>query len=297
MIKRLGGTCVLVLGVLAFAGAAFAGNGNGNGNGNGSGTGAPGNSATAPGQVKKDASAGADAAAATTTTATTTTTADAGAGPTDGVKPSNDTAHDTHAAASSDETKKYGNGQTAGQIAIKRGAAPSTLLHGPGNSQPHKAAPCGRWHEVDVHALKSRRNGTCGGSTPQPSPTPTPTPSPGPGGPSTTTDTPMHPTGDPGTTPKGGRHATGGESTRTSTKKRQGVLAGVERVGRSETLPFTGQPLWLAVLIGLLLLLTGLGLRKIRTAESLVESRRERSAGPRDAARGSDRSGGGRAGR
>jgi len=64
--------------------------------------------------------------------------------------------HDTHAAASSDKTKKYGNGKTAGQIAIQNGAAPTAILHGPGNSQPHKVAPCTGGDEVDVHALKSK---------------------------------------------------------------------------------------------------------------------------------------------
>src|SRR5207247_10324218 len=80
-----------------------------------------------------------------------------------GVTPPNDTANDTHAAASSTKTKLYGNGKTAGQIAIHNGAPQSTVLHGPGNSQPHKASPCSGGHEVDVHALKSRRHGsTCG---------------------------------------------------------------------------------------------------------------------------------------
>ena len=81
----------------------------------------------------------------------------------EGVKPDSETAHDTHAAASSTKTKLYGNGKTAGEIAIRGGARPSTVLHGPGNSQPHKAAPCSGGHEIDVHALKSRRHGTgCG---------------------------------------------------------------------------------------------------------------------------------------
>src|SRR6266550_1048883 len=79
-----------------------------------------------------------------------------------------DTAHDTHAAASSDQTKLYGNGKTAGQIAIRNGAAPSTALHGPGNSQPHKAAPCSGRHEVDVHALKGKRGRSCGSEPPSP---------------------------------------------------------------------------------------------------------------------------------
>ena len=65
-----------------------------------------------------------------------------------GVKPSSTTAHDTDAAAGSDQTKLYGNGKTAGQVAIGKGASSDTDLHGPGNSQPHKI--CGR----DVHAFK-----------------------------------------------------------------------------------------------------------------------------------------------
>src|SRR5919198_4350043 len=167
MRMRLTGTCVLVLGIFAFAGSALAGNGNGNRNGTDA---APGNSANAPGQVKKDAPP-----AATTTAATTTTTA-ADPAPAEGVKPSNTTAHETHAPASSNETKQYGNGQTAGGIAMHNGAKPSTVLHGPGNSQPHKAAPCAGGHEVDVHALKAHRVGTCGGPTPTPRPNPTPKP-------------------------------------------------------------------------------------------------------------------------
>jgi len=71
-----------------------------------------------------------------------------------GVKPSNSTQHDTHAGASSDKTKQYGNGQTAGQIATKAGYGDATL-HGPGNSQPHKTN-CGSRHEIDVHALKNK---------------------------------------------------------------------------------------------------------------------------------------------
>lgn len=79
----------------------------------------------------------------------------------DGVKPSSTTQHDTHAAASSNKTKKYGNGKTAGQIATQAGYGDATL-HGPGNSQPHKVN-CGG-HEVDVHALKHKK---CGGTESQ----------------------------------------------------------------------------------------------------------------------------------
>src|SRR5207247_8550295 len=105
---------------------------------------------------------------------TTTTVAEPSAAPSEGVKPSNETAHETHAAASSKETKQYGNGQTAGAIAQKNGAGGNTVLHGPGNSQPHKAAPCSGGHEVDVHALKGRRAGGCGSTSPHPSPVPSP---------------------------------------------------------------------------------------------------------------------------
>ena len=79
-----------------------------------------------------------------------------------GVKPSSATTitgHNTHAAASSTKTKLYGNGQTAGQIAQQYGASPSTMLYGPGNSQPHKTG-CGR-HLVDVHALKAHGGAGC----------------------------------------------------------------------------------------------------------------------------------------
>jgi hypothetical protein len=78
-----------------------------------------------------------------------------------GVKPSSTTSHDTHARADSHETKLYGNGKTAGEIARSRGASGDTKLHGPGNSQPHKVVACGKRHEVDVHAVKSY-SASCG---------------------------------------------------------------------------------------------------------------------------------------
>jgi hypothetical protein len=74
-----------------------------------------------------------------------------------GVKAGATTRFNTHAAAGSNATKLYGNGKTAGQIAMKNGASASTDLYGPGNSQPHKASLCakGKVHLVDVHALKA----------------------------------------------------------------------------------------------------------------------------------------------
>lgn len=79
-----------------------------------------------------------------------------------GVKPDSTTKHDTYARADSDKTKQYGNGKTAGKIATSRGATGDTVLHGPGNSQPHKVVSCGHTHEVDVHAVKSYSSDSCG---------------------------------------------------------------------------------------------------------------------------------------
>jgi hypothetical protein len=277
---RLTGTCVLVLGIFAFAGSALAGNGNGNGNGN---DGSPGNSENAPGQVKKDTQPEATTTPApttTTTTSTTTPTAATDPAPTEGVKPSNTTAHETHAPASSNETKKYGNDQTAGGIAIRGGAKPDTKLHGPGNSQPHKAAPCGGGHEVDVHALKAHRGGTCGSPTPAPNPTPTPDPTPTPH-PTPTPEPTPHPTPNPPSGPKTdpqrpadpGTQKTSQESGAARvTKTRAGGTQGVLAVrARAAELPFTGIRLWLVALVGLTLVAAGVALRKIRFSEAAVE--------------------------
>src|SRR6266576_1985509 len=202
MTMRLAGALALVLGVAALASAsAYAGNGNGNGNGKNDTAAAAAategqssghvNSGQAPGQLKKDEAPAMSAPATAAAPTASESPVGQDAGSSVGVKPSNDTAHDTHAPASSDQTKLYGNGKTAGQIAIGNGAAPSTVLHGPGNSQPHKASPCSGGHEVDVHALKGKRGRSCGTQPPSP-PTPRPNPTPDPGKP-----------GDPGHGPNG----------------------------------------------------------------------------------------------
>jgi hypothetical protein len=289
---RLTGTCVLVLSVFAFAVPAYAGNENGNGNGKdnaGATDSAPGNSASAPGQTKKDA----PPAEMTTTASTTTTVADQSAPANEGVgvKPSNETAHDTHAEAQSNQTKQYGNGQTAGQIAVKNGASGKTVLHGPGNSQPHKAAPCAGGHEVDVHALKGRRAGSCGGGgdTPDPQPTPGPGHDDKPSVVVTTAEQKPSAVTDPASQPD----ATGGESAgevASSSSKgshSQDVLGQTQRIGRVASLPFTGQELWLAVLLGMGLIAAGLALRQIRTAEAAVQSEHDHTDRARDPARSS----------
>lgn len=154
----------LTLALAAFAGTALAGNGHGNG----------GNSANAPGQQKQDSVTAPPTAAPTPTAATAPATAPAkthgnsAAAPgrtkhtsTAGVKPSSASAHGqkpTSAPASSNQTKLYGNGKTAGQIATAAGY--SGTLYGPGNSQPHKAPTC-KGNVVDVHALKAPGHNKC----------------------------------------------------------------------------------------------------------------------------------------
>jgi hypothetical protein len=89
------------------------------------------------------------------------THASAGAGAQAGVKSSSSSSENTYAAAASNQTKLYGNGQTAGQIAMTNGAQANAVLYGPGNSQPHKMS-CGA-HWIDVHALKAHA-GACAGA-------------------------------------------------------------------------------------------------------------------------------------
>jgi hypothetical protein len=159
----------LVLVLAVFAASASAG---GTGNANGS-AGGNGNSASAPGQQKQSTPTQAPAPAAQPAPAakheskpssTSACNPATGGDNSHGVKPSNSTKHDTWAQASSDKTKSYGNGKTAGQIATQAGYGDATL-HGPGNSQPHKVL-CGG-HEVDVHALAHKKN-KCGSSTSAP---------------------------------------------------------------------------------------------------------------------------------
>jgi hypothetical protein len=275
MTKRLASTCVLVLVATAFAGSAYAGDGKGNGKDKtdtaavATEASVPGHSASAPGQLKNDdvAAASAPSTPATTTTTTTTTTAAPA-----GFKPSSTTAEDAHEQASSNKTKLYGNGKTAGQIAIGNGATPSTVLHGPGNSQPHKASPCTGGHEVDVHALKGERlSNSCGGSTPG---------SGGGGsnsGGGSNTSGGSEPTstvtggGDPGSGPAGNPSEPKGSPAKPAAGNPsagvdgEGVLGSVELTGPSKTLPFTGFPLWVALILGLALITAGLVL--LRRAE------------------------------
>jgi len=261
-----------------FAGSALAGNGHGNGNANGNGNGnaaaadasggsnsSPGNSGNAPGQLKKEEEAAPAPEAAVVV-------AEVEPANSEGVKPSNTTQKDTHEAASSNKTKEYGNGKTAGQIAIANGAAPSTILHGPGNSQPHKAVGCAGGHEVDVHALKGKGHQKgCGTSSPPVGPTPHPTPGPGgnPGStPGVTSNPPVaaaakpeasSPAAEPATTPPADPGTSAGVAS--AEQDSHGVLAAASVVAHG-TLPFTGMQLWAVVLFALMLVGSGLALRR-----------------------------------
>jgi hypothetical protein len=264
-------TFVLLVGIVACAGSAFAANGNGEG----SPPASPGNSANAPGQVKK-------------TTATTSSSGGGGGSvdqnsvSTTGVKPTSGTSHDTHCTTTGagctstgpnattmgagDASKRYGNGKTAAQVATANDAPAGTDLHGPGNSQPHKAALCPGGHEVDVHALKAKgQQKSCVTSGPT----------------STTSVTTSHaatisvtggaavmtPTAAGAapaaqvTTPQGNVLGV----TTSQGKPAGGVLGAIAAVGQG-ALPFTGFPLWAAVLGAVALFAFGLGLRHLGRA-------------------------------
>ena len=272
--KRLASVFALVFGVAVLAGPAVAGNGNGNGDGKSkaesitAAAASPGSSANAPGQLKKDDGASSQAAPPVVAVGSASSSSASDVG---GVKPASGTAHDTHAAASSTKTKLYGNGQTAGEIAIRNGAPASTVLHGPGNSQPHKAALCSGGHEVDVHAFKSNRHRRGCGSVSTP-----------PGSVSDGKDRRSDPAQGSGTSakPTAPRDSQGSpkqpkpkRSSNRAGRESSGVLATAQVVGRA-TLPFTGFPLWVGLVLGVVLLVLGLTLSTLAGRES------EREAGP-----------------
>jgi hypothetical protein len=259
MTKRfasLAGMFVLALGIAAFTGSALAGNGNGNGAGTAAtpapaaaeqAANGPGNSENAPGQAKKG----------------TATTKSQGGGSeiqtsTAGVKPSDATtsSKDTFAPATSNQTKLYGNGQTAGQIAVQAGY--TGMLHGPGNSQPHKAALCPGHPEVDVHALKApglqRKCAVTAAAV----------------GPSKAVSVSVA-AGVKGAAAAGAAPtAQGGVLGVTAAAKGQGgpvggVLGKIEAIGGG-VLPFTGFPLWAAALLATALIPLGLALRRFGRA-------------------------------
>jgi hypothetical protein len=132
-------------------------------------TAAPQQQAPAPGQAKKAEAASSSSSSedsqpgrkpsSTTSKWTHCTTGGAGTGS------ASCTAAQGTPGGKSDVSKRYGNGQTAAQIAVSRGAPDGTTITGPGNSQPHKVTACGKPNNksggVDVHAVKSYSTAAC----------------------------------------------------------------------------------------------------------------------------------------
>jgi hypothetical protein len=152
---------------------------------------------------------------------------------------------------------------------VQNGAAPITVLHGPGNSQPHKAAPCSGGHEVDVHALKGKRRKSCG--TPPSSPTHS-TPDPGkvgdPRGPNTAGNTPAPSASSPSDTSTSTSAKPAVSTKHAGVASAAGVLSATGAIGGG-TLPFTGFPLWLVALSAIALIVLGLMLRRRTATPSL----------------------------
>lgn len=243
---------------------------------------APGRSEQAPGQEKKaEQAAPAPAPAATKTQGINATSA--------GVKPSNDTDKNTTCRTGGsmpsptcartpqgdnppDSSKRYGNGQTAAQIATSRGAPAGTAIYGPGNSQPHKVCgKNGKW--VDVHAVKSYEGLTCGSTS-----TRTATRHVAPsvehtiGSHAVPTASPAGVTASSSAAPTGGGVA-GAEASVSSggPGAAGGVLGAVASFGAAGTLPFTGFPLWAVALTGLVATAVGWALlRTSRPAREIV---------------------------
>ena len=183
--------------------------------------------------------------------------------------------HTAAALATSNATKLYGNGKTAGQIAIQAGFG-AALLFGPGNSQPHKIL-CGR-HMVDVHALKAHA-GNCQALVVTPELAAALGLSPAASIKSSVAAlvaaglpvTAMPATVTQQAAVKGAAHGAPAKPSATGA----GVLgvgqtlagaaaapAPVHAQNRSGTLPFTGLGLWLPVALGIVLIAGGLGLRR-----------------------------------
>jgi len=195
--------------------------------------------------------------------------------------------------ANADVSKRYGNDMTAAQIAVSRGGAGKAHLTGPGNSQPHKVAVCPHKSNhsggVDVHAVKSYSTTACATSTPSVKPTVerqktsktevtaqaqtqaqvtantrAQTQAAAQQQPVTANATVQAQTqaqqasaASPGNKKKGG--VLGAQTKVQKPSSQGGVLGKVGNVSGS-SLPFTGLPVWLVLLISAALAVTGFGL-------------------------------------
>jgi hypothetical protein len=218
-----------------------------------------------------------------------------------GVKPSNNTDKNTscktggtgssttctrspHGTNPPDSSKRYGNGTTAAQIATSRGAPADTEIRGPGNSQPHKVCKKvnanGKQVWVDVHAVKSYAGVDCEASvtTQQQSQTTLTSSTESAKTSSSVSTNVTSSTSQTGSTAAtgvaAGATATGGVAGAAvesgspqpgSKSEGGGVLGafGVAGVAAGGALPFTGFPLWLAILAAIALI--GIGWTLHRT--------------------------------
>jgi hypothetical protein len=259
-IGTIASMAVLLIALVALAGPAYAsGNGNGNGQGNANAqagatqASSSGKSAEAPGQVKENAQQPVAVGASSPASSKAKNQGKSRPGSAVGVKPSSSTDHNVSAPAGSSATKLYGSGQTAGQIAIQHGASANAMLYGPGNSEPHKVVPCGqpvhgKGGGPDVHALKNSGQMDCGSRPPSTKPTGDPSPS----------STPVSSKPQPIETPARGPRAVKSSDKDASSG---GVLSSIANV-RDGSLPFTGFPLWSAVVIALGVVGAGVMLRR-----------------------------------
>jgi hypothetical protein len=244
----------------------------------------------APGQVKKQ-----QQSSAASTQSSSSQQSSVQTGP--GVKPNSNTTHWTHCVAggtvgattctssdsghtpqpNADASKRYGNGTTAAQIAVSRGGS-GVQLTGPGNSQPHKVTVCGKPSNksggVDVHAVKSYLPADCAQAPTQVAATAqaatvAPVTQQAAVAPVTSAASPATQSSTAAPAVQGVGAVLGVQKTLASPKPaRGGVLGTVTNVAGS-SLPFTGFPIWFAVVIALAFVLAGFALRRRGAATQL----------------------------
>jgi hypothetical protein len=261
----------------------------------------------APGQAKQDAASTSSTQASSNTTSNGAVQQNGNANPAvAGMKPSSSTTSTkwttcnptggTPSAATCPSTngpaqahvhngasKRYGNAQTAAQIAVSRGGS-GVQLTGPGNSQPHKVSTC--LHKtnpsggVDVHAIKNGGYSPAACTATQTQQVPTSSQVVQSSQSSVTPVTVVTPTTTAATTagstaaPTASGSVAGAQAALAApkaqqapkaTKAQHGVLGTVAKVSGS-TLPFTGFPLWVAMVVALGLIGSGLTLRRRASA-------------------------------